>query len=152
MKNPGLQIILYLGSGGMILTWLNPQEGMSRFALIPLVILMLSVVHSMLDRGQSAAKSVVSLKAFQSGKRKDDKTATGKERKPLQMVFHTFFYEEVEQLVQTMRDKGLHPMMVTQSKTGDFGEPVYQIMLPEAEARRGQGLAERFRGKKENRS
>ena len=152
MLSPGLHIILYLSGGGLILSWLNPAEGMARFALIPGVILLLAVAHSALNQGKYSSQGVVSLKAFQSGKRKDQKANAVKDRRVLQMVFHTFYYEEVEQLVQIMRDKGLRPMMVTQSKTGDFGEPLYQIMLPEAEVRRGQALTERFRGKREHSS
>ena len=152
MLTPGLTILLNLCLGGLILTWLNPSQGIGRFVLIPGVILLLAAVHSMIEQRKKGPRDVVSMKAFQSGKRKENKRDGGKERPALQMVFHTFYYDEVDQLVQAMRDKGLHPMMVTQSKTGDFGEPLYQIMLPEAEARRGENLAARYRGKREHSS
>jgi len=153
MLTPGLHILLYLSCGGVILTWLNPIEPMARFTMIPGVILLLAVVHSIISQKLGLGNSAVAVNTFQPANiKKKKKEEVAKDRRTLQMVYHTFYYEEVELLVQTMRKKGLHPMMVTQSKTGDFGEPVYQIMLPDAEVRRGQSLANRFRGKREHSS
>jgi len=148
MKQSVWQIGLYLGGGGLLLSWLNPPEGLGKVMMVGGVILLLALIHNMLNPGSAGmrvANEVASMKQYRTEKKKTAQEAEPtRDKNKLQSVFHTFSYDEVEQLVEIMRAKGLRPMMVTQSKTGDFGEPVYQIMLPEAEVKRGKALAKRF--------
>ena len=64
------------------------------------------------------------------------------------MLFESADLEVAEMLSELLRERGLHPMLVSQRASSGISELVVQISLPESEFARAQVIVSRFSAKR----
>ena len=143
-----LRIAIYIGGGGLIITWIDPTPGFAQYGLILLLIVGAAYLDLWLFRPRlprNADHNVVSLASLrQSRNRHPGLGGLGRERRVLQTVYSTGYQPEVDELLGLLRSEGLNPMMVSQSaRRGDSGH-VYEVRLPEKEVPRARPLIQFF--------
>lgn len=145
-----LRIAIYIGGGGLIITWIDPPSGLLQYALVGLLIVGAAYLDAWLFRPSGAAsagkgKNVISLAALrQSRNRRQAGGGMGRERRVLQTVFSSGYQNEVDELLGLLRAEGLNPMMVSQSTRREGNGHVYQVRLPEKEVPRAKPLIQFF--------
>lgn len=142
-----LRIALYVGGGGLIITWINPPSGLSQYALILALIVGAAYVDAWLFRPRAgrSAHNVVSMASLrQSRNRRQSGMGSARERHVLHTVYSSGYQGEAEELLGLLRSEGLSPMMVSQAaRRGDAGH-VYQVRLPEREVAKAKPLIQFF--------
>ncbi|HKI96841.1 MAG TPA: hypothetical protein VKB51_00070 [bacterium] len=142
-----LRIALYVGGGGLIITWINPPAGLIQYALIGLLIVGAAYLDAWLFRPDSARSkpNVVSLASLRrSRNRQQHGGGLGRERRVLQTVYSSAYQGEVDELLGLLRSEGLNPMMVSQSaRRGEAGH-VYEVRLPDKEVPKARPLIQFF--------
>jgi hypothetical protein len=142
-----LRIALYIGGGGLVITWLDPPAGIVRYGLILLLIVAAAYLDAWLFRGQAERPeaNVVSLASLrQSRNRRQAGLGLGRERRVLQTVFSSRFQGEVDELLGLLRAEGLNPMMVSQRPRQGEAEHRYEVRLPEKEVPKAKPLIQFF--------
>ncbi len=142
-----LRIALYVGGGGLIITWLDPPAGLAQYALILLFIVAAAYVDAWLFRQREprSGQNVVSLASLrQSRSRRTAGGGLGHERRVLQMVFSSGFQPEVDELLGLLRSEGLNPIMVSQASLHGEAGHRYEVRLPEREVPKARPLVQFF--------
>lgn len=142
-----LRIALYVGGGGLIITWLDPPAGLAQVALILLLIVAASYVDAWLFRPHAprGGQNVVSLASLrQSRSRRASVAGLGRERRVLQTVFSSGFQPEVDELLGLLRSEGLNPIMISQASLHAEAGHEYEVRLPEREVPKARPLVQFF--------
>jgi hypothetical protein len=142
-----LRIALYVGGGGLIITWINPPAGVAQYALILALIVGAAYLDTWLFRPRAprSGHNVVSLASLrQSRNRRQTSASLVRERRVLQTVYSSAYQGEVDELLGLLRAEGLSPIMVSQNaRRGDAGH-VYEVRLPEKEVPKAKPLIQFF--------
>lgn len=147
MNAPGNRITAYLLGGGLLLTWLNPPEGLVGYLIVGALIIAFAYLDALLAgrSGRAGGDKVVSLKAFKARQKTRAEGGTGgRERRVLRPVYSSTFRGDVESLLQVLRAEGMNPMMVTQNRGGAKNSPFYMVMLPEKDVARAKPLIDLY--------
>lgn len=142
-----LRIALYIGGGGLIITWIDPPSGLVRYGLIGLLIVGAAYLDAWLSRRHvgKPGQNVVSLASLrQSRNRRQAGLGLGRERRVLQTVFTSPFQGEVDELLGLLRAEGLNPMMISHHARPDEGDHRYEVRLPEKEVAKAKPLIQFF--------
>lgn len=143
-----LRIALYIGGGGLIITWIDPPAGLVQYLLIGVLILGAAYLDTLLFRPRTRRReesNIVSLATLrQSRKQRQAAGGQGRERRVLQTVYSTALRSEVDELLGLLRSEGLNPMMVSQAARREGNGHVYDVRLPEKEVPRARPLIQFF--------
>jgi hypothetical protein len=142
-----LRIALYIGGGGLIITWIAPPAGIAQYGLILVLIVAAAYLDAWLVRPHAArpGRNVVSLATLrQSRIRRQAGGGLGRERRVLQTVFSSPFHGDVDELLGLLRSEGLNPMMVSQSAGRGNADRLYEVRLPEKEVPKARPLIQFF--------
>ena len=142
------KISLYLVSGGLLLTWIDPPAGITGYVLIVGLILGFAYLDIFLSRrssGKSNDPKVVSMGEFRARQHQGGGfTGGNRERRVLIPAYSSAYLSDVDALMQILRSEGMNPMMVTQNRSGSKSAPHYMIMLPEKEHRQAKPLIDLY--------
>ncbi len=148
MERPGLRIAIYLVGGGLLLSWVAPQGGLTRVVAILALIVLCAYLDAFFfgrRKRDLSSDKVVSLGSFRAQRnRRPNQPDGGRERRVLQPVFNSSYLGEAESLTQILRAEGVRPLMVTQSPIGEKGSPHFKVMVPEAELGRAKPIVDLF--------
>ncbi len=148
MNAPLQRIGLYLVGGGLLLTWLQPPDGVVGTLLIIAIIVVFAYVDAMLLRRAASSTGhpkVISMGAFRARQNSRSSTGAGtRERRVLRPVYNSAYHSDVDSLLRILRAEGLNPMMVTHNRSGARNGPLYMIMLPEKEIRRAKPIIDMY--------
>jgi len=145
-----LRIALYLGGGGLLITWIDPPSGLLQYGLIGLLIVVAAYLDAWLfrpaaERPARAGRNVVSLASLrQSRNRHQAAAGLGRERRTPQTVFSSAAQGEVDELLHLLRSEGFNPIMVSQSVGGSESRHRYEVRLPEREVPKARPLVQFF--------
>lgn len=142
-----LRIALYVGGGGLIITWINPPSGLTQYALILALIIGAAYLDAWLFRpqGRRSAHNVVSLASLrQSRNRRQSGAGLARERRVLHTVYTSAYQGEVDELLGLLRSEGLNPIMVSQAARRGDASHVYEVRLPEREVPKAKPLIQFF--------
>lgn len=143
-----LRIAIYIGGGGLIITWIDPPAGLAQYGLILLLIVGAAYLDAWLFRPRthrSGERNVVSLASLrQSRNRRQAGGGSGRERRVLHTVYSSAFRGDVDELLGLLRSEGLNPMMVSQAARGGGGDHLYEVRLPEREVAKARPLIQFF--------
>jgi len=145
------RLLLYLFSGALLIMWIAPPEGLSRYALIIALIIVGAYIdawtlgrHAEPDR-----TNVVSLLGYRKHHRQASSSLQARERRTMTPVFASHSQIEADELAQLLRGEGLRPVLVT-AHTSDRPHRIrFEIRLAHHEAERAQALVKWFRLKAE---
>jgi hypothetical protein len=142
-----LRIALYLGGGGLLITWIDPPAGLAQYGLIGLLIVGAAYVDAWLFRpvAERPGRNVVSLATLrQSRNRGQAATGLGRERRTPQTIFASGVQGEVDELLHLLRSEGFNPIMVSRSAGGRESHHRYEVRLPEREVPKARPLIQFF--------
>ena len=144
-----LRIALYLGGGGLLLSWIDPPAGLAQFALVGAIIVVSSYVDRWLFRptgaGSGSARNVVSLHALRrSRQRRTGVDGAVRERRVLHTVFSSGAQNDVDEVLALLRGEGLNPVMISQSAVREGAGARYEVRLSDQELERGRPLVQFF--------
>ena len=143
-----LRLVLYVGGGGLIITWIDPPGGFTRSVLILVVIVGAAYCDLWLSRPRQPkwqGQNVISLTSVRrSRKRRQASGGSGRERRVLQTVYSSGYHQEVDELLGLLRAEGLNPIMVAQNRSRGGHGPIYDVRLPEKEVAKAKPLIQFF--------
>jgi hypothetical protein len=157
-----LRIAVYVVGGGALLAWIQPRNGLLQAALI----LGLIGVFAGMDRlltgmagggrtkannpsGSRRGPGLSASRAHRSGKglfgpKPSAEARAANERRALRSLHTTSDLDEAEALLEQLRDRKLHPMLVTQRAAAEGDAIRYEVRLPESEWPRAHTVLTRF--------
>ena len=133
-------------AGGLVLTLVDPPNGIIKYGLIFAII----AGGAYLDRwllqprpSRLKGANVVSMQNYQQSRNQRLGThGHFRERRAFEQVFTTNLHDEIQELLELLRSDGLNPMMVSESRTN--GESVYQLHLPTQELAKARPILKFF--------
>lgn len=148
------RLFLFLFSGSLLISWIAPPDGLSRYALIIAFIIVGAYVDAWTRGGRQSGEeedrpNVVSLAGYRKHHRQTAFSAHGRERRSMAPVFASHVQSEADELAKLLRVEGLHPVLVTAQTTEKPHRTRYEIRLAHHESERGQALVKWFRLKAE---
>ena len=149
-----IRFLAYLGVGGALLAWLQPSRGLLEVAAIGAWIGFCVFVDTSLERIVASDSKSLSLKRkIPGGSRTRDTVAHGwdrdsRKRRGMRVLFESTDLEHAEFLSMQLRDRGFHPILVSQTAQHGTGELIVQLSLPETEYGRAQSIVSRLSAKR----
>ncbi len=146
--SPWMRIAGHLITGGLILTLIDPPDGIIKYGLIFAIIAGSAYLDRWLLQPRPAklkGGNVVSLSSYrQSKERNTTSSPSFRERRSFEQIFTSGFHEDIDELLALLRSEGLNPMMVSKSHSNGDSEPVYQIHLPSHEISKARPILKFF--------
>jgi hypothetical protein len=144
------RFFIYILGGGALLAWVHPPRGVWEIAAVLAWIGVCTLVDTLLPEADSsggigsgrAGKRRSATETFRSSKRATSRD--GGKRRGLYVLYASGEVEEAERLSSQLRERGLHPMVVSQRGSGSEDIWVFEVRVPEGERRRAQPILTRF--------
>lgn len=150
-----IRFVGYIVGGGVLLALINPPPGPVSWAAVILYIVACAYLDAIglraarVPTGSRHGDGVVKMDAYRAGKHRAATQGNGKpERRTPQPVFDTTLQAEAEGLLEALRGKGLHPIMVTRHTGRDSATMAFEVRLPEAEIPRAKSLMSQYIARK----
>jgi hypothetical protein len=145
-----IRFLVYVAGGGALLAWLQPSRGLLEIVAVCAwigVCVALDALFTNVSAGnkrpaQVGGRARRSRRAAEAKSHQDDRDTT--KRRGLRTLFTSANLAEAEHLAALLRERGLHPMAISQTATEAGGGVTVEIRLPESEFRRALPIVNRF--------
>ena len=137
-----MRMAVYVVGGGALLAWIQPRHGLVEIAAVLALIGACAAADAVLEgaRGRRQ-RGAPARKARSSARRAATRSGEGR---PPQPLFVTADLKEAEALAAQLRDRALHPLLVTRRGVREDDPVYFEVRLPEPERLRGGPIVSRF--------
>jgi hypothetical protein len=148
-----IRMAVYVVGGGALLAWIEPSHGLIEIAAILALIGACAAADGLVAgtfgarKGNAPARRPKSAARRGAGARSLARGAAepreGERRTP-RPLFVSSDLEEAQALVVQLRERGLHPLLVTGRGAREDQPVSFEVRLPEPERLRAQSIVSRF--------
>lgn len=137
-----IRMAVYVLGGGALLAWIQPRHGVIEIAAVLALIGVSAAADGLVEGTLGVGRRSEPARKQNPAARRG--AAGVGERRSARPLFITSDLEEAQALVAQLRERGLHPLLVTRRGAREDDPVQFEVRLPEPEQLRAGPIVSRF--------